>query len=92
MHFNFDPTDIDYSRPGEALLKSGTLLFIGNILPWIQNIDINTVHIPPIFTEIFRILAYAGASVAFFKFIINLFKKQKLEDKDEKVKIDKEND
>jgi hypothetical protein len=67
-------------------------LFIGNILPWIQNIDINTVHIPPIFTEIFRILAYAGASVAFFKFIINLFKKQKLEDKDEKVKIDKEND
>lgn len=92
MHFNFDLTDIDYSRPGEALLKTGSLLIIGNVLPLVEQVDIYSLHVPPVFTEIFRILAYAGASVAFFKFIINLFKKQKEEEKDEKVKIDKEND
>jgi NADH:ubiquinone oxidoreductase subunit 6 (subunit J) len=86
MNFNFDPTNIDYSRPAEAFFKSCGLLLVGNLAP--LQISIYDMHIPAIFTEFFRILAYAGASVAFFKFIINLFKgtEKKYEDKD------KEND
>ncbi len=87
MHINFDPTDIDLSRPLEAFCKTGGLLFIGNLF---EHVDITTLHVPPVFTEIFRILAYAGASVAFFKFIINLWKGTKQEE-DPKPKV-KEDD
>lgn len=34
---------------------------------------INSAHLPPIFIEIAKVLAYLGASVAFFKFIGSIF-------------------
>lgn len=79
MHFNFDPTNIDLiSRPGEAFLKCLGFLTLGTIMDY----NINDVHLPPIFIEVARFLAYMGASVAFFKFIINLFKKDKKQSED----------
>ncbi len=73
MHFNFDPMNIDLSRPGEAFLKCIGFVSIGNLF----EISANEMHLPPIILEIAQLLAYMGASVAFFKFIINLFNKKK---------------
>ena len=72
MHINFDPTNIDLARPGEAFLKSSGYLMMGTMF---EGIDINTMHIPPIFIEFVKLCAYLGAGVAFFKFLIKLFKK-----------------
>ena len=72
MHFNFDPLDIDLARPGEAFLKSSGYLMMATMF---DGIDINTMHIPPIFLEFAKLLAYLGAGVAFFKFVIKLFVK-----------------
>lgn len=70
MHFNFDPLDIDLARPGEAFLKSSGYLMMGTMF---EGVDINTIHMPPIFLEFAKLLAYLGASVAFFKFVVKLF-------------------
>lgn len=78
MHFNFDPTDIDLSRPGEAFVKSSTFLMLGTMF---EGLDINTMHIPPIFIEFAKICAYLGAGVAFFKFVIKLMSKKESEEK-----------
>ncbi|NBW13691.1 MAG: hypothetical protein EBR82_37400 [Caulobacteraceae bacterium] len=70
MNFNF--LDIDLSAPGEALLKTGVFLFIGTFID-----NLYTAHIPPIFMETAKFCAYMGASVAFFKFLIEIWKKYK---------------
>jgi|694.fasta_scaffold110026_6 hypothetical protein len=86
MHnFNFDPMNIDLiTRPGEAFLKCMGFLTLGTVM----EVNINDIHLPPIFIEVARFLAYMGASVAFFKFIINLFrgKKEIKEDKNPEEK------
>lgn len=74
MHVNFDPTDIDLSRPGEAFVKSSSYLMLGTMF---EGINLQTMHIPPIFLEFAKLLAYLGASVAFFKFLFKLLSKPK---------------
>ena len=64
------------TRPGEAFLKCIGFVSLGTIMEY----NINDVHLPPIFIEVARFLAYMGASVAFFKFLINLFRKKKTEE------------
>lgn len=71
MHFNFDPTNIDLARPGEAFLKSAGFLLMGNMF---EGLDINNIHMPPIILELAKFCAYMGAGVAFFKFVINIIK------------------
>jgi len=68
MNFNF--LDVDLSAPGEALFKTGVFLFIGTFIDYLY-----TAHIPPIFMETAKFCAYMGASVAFFKFLIEVYKK-----------------
>lgn len=70
MNFNF--FDVDLSAPGEALVKTGTFLFIGHFIDYLYS-----AHIPPIFMETAKFCAYMGASVAFFKFLIEVWKKYK---------------
>ena len=77
MHINFDPLNVDLTKPGEAFLKSITLLSVGTVF---EGVDINQMHLPPIIIEIAKTLAYLGASVAFFKFLINLFGSSKKQD------------
>jgi hypothetical protein len=72
VNFNIDPLQIDLARPGEAFLKSVCFLSIGTIF---EGTDINQMHLPPIIIEVAKTLAYLGASVAFFKFVIALFKR-----------------
>jgi hypothetical protein len=74
MHFNIDPTDIDLARPGEAFVKSSSYLMMGTMF---EGLDVYNMHIPPIFIEFAKLLAYLGASVAFFKFMIKLISKPK---------------
>lgn len=74
MHVNFDPTDIDLSRPGEAFVKSSSYLMLGTMF---EGVHLQTMHIPPIFLEFAKLLAYLGASVAFFKFMLKLITKEK---------------
>jgi hypothetical protein len=64
MNLNLNPFDADFSEPGFTFLKSTSLLMIGTMLEGLQG-----THLPPIFIEIAKVLAYLGASVAFFKFI-----------------------
>lgn len=78
MQFNFDPTNIDLARPGEAFVKSSGYLMMGTMF---EGIDINTMHIPPVFIEFAKVCAYMGAGVAFFKFVIKLFTKTDTEEK-----------
>lgn len=73
MQFNFDPMIIDLARPGEAFLKCLGYVSLGHVF----KINPADMHLPSIILETAQLLAYLGASVAFFKFIINLFKKQK---------------
>jgi hypothetical protein len=77
MNFNFDPLSVDLTKPGEAFLKSMTLLSVGTVF---EGVDINQMHLPPIIVEVAKTLAYLGASVAFFKFLINLFRPSKKDD------------
>ena len=75
MQFNFDPTNIDLvTRPGEAFLKSAGFLVTGMMF---EGVSINEMHIPPVILELAKLCAYLGAGVAFFNFVINLFKKTK---------------
>jgi hypothetical protein len=86
VNFNIDPLQIDLARPGEAFLKSVCFLSIGTIF---EGTDINQMHLPPIIVEVAKTLAYLGASVAFFKFVIGIFKpKHKEEHKSTSVKED----
>jgi hypothetical protein len=87
MNINFDPLNIDMTRPGEAFLKSFSFLMVGTVF---EGTDISQMHLPPIIIEIAKTLAYLGASVAFFKFIINIFKPKSkdTEPKSESVKED----
>ena len=62
---NFNPLDIDFSAPTEAFLKSGGLLMVGTGLEVVQS-----AHLPPIIIEVAKTLAYLGASVAFFRFVL----------------------
>jgi len=78
MNFNFDPLDICLTRPTEAFIKTFSFLSIGLGLD-----GMDTMHIPPIIMEIAKLLAYLGASVAFFKFVIGFFTKKET-NKDEK--------
>jgi hypothetical protein len=64
MNLNFNPFDADFTEPGFTFLKSTSLLMIGTFLEGLQG-----THLPPVFIEIAKVLAYLGASVAFFKFI-----------------------
>ena len=49
------------------------------------------MHLPPIIIEVAKTLAYLGASVAFFKFLIGIFKpKAKEEHKQTTVKEEDE--
>ena len=64
MNLNFNPFDADFSEPGFTFLKSTSLLMIGTLLEGLQG-----THLPPIVIELAKVLAYLGASVAFFKFI-----------------------
>jgi hypothetical protein len=72
QHFDFtNLLNIDItSRPGEAFLKCIGFLTVGNIF----DTNLFEMHLPPIILEIARVLAYLGASVAFFKFVISMFK------------------
>jgi hypothetical protein len=84
LNFNIDPLQIDLARPGEAFLKSVCFLSIGTIF---EGTDINHMHLPPIIIEVAKTLAYLGASVAFFKFLIGIFRpKTKEENKQTDVK------
>jgi hypothetical protein len=65
---NFNPFDIDFSAPAEAFLKSGGLLMVGTGLETVQS-----AHLPPIIIETAKVLAYLGASVAFFRFVMAIF-------------------
>ena len=69
MNFNnFNPLDIDFSAPAEAFVKTGVMLMAGVGLE-----TVDTAHLPPIIIEIAKTLAYLGASVAFFRFVLALF-------------------
>jgi len=72
MQFNFDPMNIDLARPGEAFLKYLGYVSLGHIF----ETNPAEMHLPPIILESAQLLAYLGASVAFFKFLINLFRKK----------------
>jgi hypothetical protein len=72
VNINLNPFDIDFSQPVIPLVKSGGFLMIGTFLE-----NIHSAHLPPIFIEIAKVLAYLGASVAFFKFIGSIFFKKK---------------
>lgn len=65
---NFNPFDADFSEPGFTFLKSTSLLMIGTMLEGLQG-----THLPPVVIELAKVLAYLGASVAFFKFIGAMF-------------------
>lgn len=69
MNFsNFNPVDVDLAAPAEAFIKSGVMLVAGLGLETVE-----PVHLPPIIIEVAKTLAYLGASVAFFRFVITLF-------------------
>ena len=68
MNLNFNPFDADFSEPGFTFLKSTSLLMVGTMLDGLQG-----THLPPVVIELAKVLAYLGASVAFFKFIGALF-------------------
>lgn len=68
MNLNFNPFDADFSEPGFTFLKTTSLLMIGTALEVIPG-----THLPPIIIESAKVLAYLGASVAFFKFIGAMF-------------------
>ena len=50
-----------------TFVKSCTLLMAGTALEGVE-----PVHLPPIVIECAKVLAYLGASVAFFKFVMVL--------------------
>jgi len=83
--------DFGNVEAGLDFCKTSLFIIIAKIIP-IENVDIYAIHIQPIITEIFRILAYAAASLSLFKFILAFFKTPKKEDKEEVPKVDKEND
>lgn len=60
------------SRPGEAFLKCISFVTLGHFM----DLDITTIHLPPIFIEVARFFAYMGAGVAFFRFVIGIFSKK----------------
>jgi hypothetical protein len=60
------------TRPGEAFLKCIGCVTLGSVF----ETPISDMHLPPIILEVARLLAYLGASVAFFRFVISLFKKK----------------
>jgi hypothetical protein len=69
MNFsNFNPVDIDLAAPAEAFIKSCVMLVAGVGLETVE-----PAHLPPIIIEIAKTLAYLGASVAFFRFVITIF-------------------
>ena len=65
MNLNLNPFDIDFAEPAMTFFKSCTLLMAGTALEGVE-----PVHLPPIIIECAKVLAYLGASVAFFKFIL----------------------
>jgi len=67
MNLNLNPFDVDFAEPAVTFIKSCTLLMAGTALEGVE-----PVHLPPIVIECAKVLAYLGASVAFFKFILVL--------------------
>lgn len=67
MNINLNPFDVDFTEPAMTFVKSCTLLMAGTALEGVE-----PVHLPPIIIECAKVLAYLGASVAFFKFILVL--------------------
>ena len=67
MNINLNPFDVDFTEPAMTFVKSCTLLIAGTALEGVE-----PVHLPPIVIECAKVLAYLGASVAFFKFILVL--------------------
>jgi hypothetical protein len=75
-----DPLNTDPSKPGLAFIKTGIYLIMGNIMTIFHDVDIYNMHLPPIIIETARVLAYLGAAVTLFKFVINWFKPIKKEE------------
>ena len=67
MNINLNPFDVDFTEPAMTFVKSCTLLMAGTALEGVE-----PVHLPPIVIECAKVLAYLGASDAFFKFILVL--------------------
>jgi len=67
MNLNLFPNDFNFDESGFNFLKSGFFLMVGTALEGVE-----ATHLPPIIIECAKVLAYLGASVAFFKFILVL--------------------
>lgn len=75
-----DPLNTDPNKPGIAFIKTGLYLIVGNIMTIFHDIDIYNIHLPPIIIETARVLAYLGAAVTLFRFVISWFKPNKKEE------------
>jgi hypothetical protein len=72
-------------NPLEQTAVSASFLLLGEILTPMTVIAANTgFHIPAIIFEVFRLLAYIGASGTFFSFLRTTFIKTKNKLKDKK--------
>lgn len=69
---NMDLLDIDLTRPTEAFCKTTFLVSTAHVLEWLAG-----SHLPAIVIECAQLLAYLGASVAFWKMLYQLVKKRK---------------
>jgi hypothetical protein len=78
-----DPLNTDINKPGLAFIKTGLYVIVGNIMTIFHNVNIYDMHLPPIIIEIARVLAYGGAAVTLFKFILGWFSTSKKEENKE---------
>ena len=72
MSFNLNLLEIQLDKPTDAFIKTGIFLISGTGL---DHIEVQTI--PAIIMDTAKLLAYLGASVAFFKFMIGLFSPKK---------------
>lgn len=70
---NWNLFEICLDKPLEALIKTGACIGIGTGIDMVE-----ASFIPVWLMEFAKLLAYFGASVAFFKFLINIFKKKEV--------------
>jgi hypothetical protein len=78
MSFNLNLLEIQLDKPTDAFVKTAIFLVSGTGL---EHVEVQTI--PPIIMDTAKLLAYLGASVAFFKFIIGLFSGKKSKSKSE---------
>jgi len=67
--------DIDLSHPVDCLMKTGTFLAVGTALEFASGF-------PPLLMDCAKFLAYLGASIAFWKFMLMLFFPSKFKKKE----------